>query len=368
MIRELKYSLTKDMEPIIEKLNNGYYVSLCAIVDKIHYINSIIFKGVESPFHPIIQPLYCVASAPVEDTSTLPKVSTETVTNILKDSVVVSGRVISEGLTPVIARGFCWDTAPDPIIGGVNTTSNGNGIGAFTNTIIGLGIATTYYIRTYATNSDGTIYGNTLITKTAAIAPILINPSISNIGMTTAKYVATIASNGGSAITASGPCWSTQPTPNINDNKYVTAVTSGTFSSSISGLIPNTTYYIRMYATNSVGTSYSVETNFTTTVSQDITVTITPTLITSGTTFTVVQWFINLSIPAISNFTVSCITTNSTNTGDVVIDVPFYGGQQSSGANTINYTKPAGTSFEAHCILSTLPSGYILGPPAYFTV
>jgi len=79
---------------------------------------------------------------------------------------------------------------------------------------------------------------------------------------TTIKINGNVSSDGGSEITARGVCWSTNPNPTIADNK--TIETSNTFTSTISDLVANTTYYFRIYATNSVGTSYGTEQSFAT--------------------------------------------------------------------------------------------------------
>lgn len=66
----------------------------------------------------------------------------------------------------------------------------------------------------------------------------------------------TISSTGGEAITSCGVCWNTTGTPTILDNKTTSTLSNNSFSASVTGLTPNTTYYVRAYATNGVGTSY----------------------------------------------------------------------------------------------------------------
>jgi hypothetical protein len=79
---------------------------------------------------------------------------------------------------------------------------------------------------------------------------------------TTIKINGNVSSDGGSEIIARGVCWNTNPNPTITDNK--TTETLNTFTSTISNLVANTTYYFRVYATNSVGTSYTTEQSFST--------------------------------------------------------------------------------------------------------
>ena len=96
------------------------------------------------------------------------------------------------------------------------------------------------------------------------VLPVLTTYSASKISSNSAISGADILYNGGAAITASGICWSTNTSPTITDNITSVGTDSGFFSCSISGLSPNTTYYLRAYATNSLGTAYGNEVSFTT--------------------------------------------------------------------------------------------------------
>ncbi len=71
-----------------------------------------------------------------------------------------------------------------------------------------------------------------------------------------------IISDGGSAIIFCGVCWNTTGSPTITDSKTTDVLVSGTFTSSLTGLIPNTKYYVRAYATSWAGTSYGNEISF----------------------------------------------------------------------------------------------------------
>jgi uncharacterized protein (TIGR02145 family) len=85
-------------------------------------------------------------------------VTTGEVTNITTTTASCSGNVTSDGGSSVTARGFCWSTSENPTISNSKTT-DGRGLGTYTRNITGLSPNTTYYVRAYATNAQGTAYG-----------------------------------------------------------------------------------------------------------------------------------------------------------------------------------------------------------------
>lgn len=98
----------------------------------------------------------------------------------------------------------------------------------------------------------------------------VVTTSISSINSTTAYSGGSVMSNGGLNVTARGVCWSIIPSPSIFDNHTSDGCSSGVFISLITELLPNTTYFVRAYATNSIGTAYGSELSFTTTGSDSI--------------------------------------------------------------------------------------------------
>lgn len=96
-------------------------------------------------------------------------------------------------------------------------------------------------------------------------APTVTTAAVSNITDTTATCGGNVASEGGSAVTARGVCWSTSANPTTADNLTSDGTGAGSFTSSITGLTAGTTYHVRAYATNSGGTSYGTDELFTTT-------------------------------------------------------------------------------------------------------
>ena len=96
------------------------------------------------------------------------------------------------------------------------------------------------------------------------IATLDATTTATSITVSSASSGGNITADGGLSITARGICWSTSQNPTISDSKTSNGTGIGSFTSSITGLSPNTTYYVRAYATNNVGTNYGVQISFTT--------------------------------------------------------------------------------------------------------
>lgn len=98
----------------------------------------------------------------------------------------------------------------------------------------------------------------------SAYTPTVSTTSVSNITQTSANSGGIVVSDGGASVTSRGVCWSTSQNPTISGSYTSNGTGTGTFTSTISGLTANTTYYIRAYATNSVGTAYGNQVSCTT--------------------------------------------------------------------------------------------------------
>jgi hypothetical protein len=111
--------------------------------------------------------------------------------------------------------------------------------------------------------------------------PDITTQAVTDISWTTATGNGNISDLGTPNPTAYGVCWNTTGTPEITDNITDEGNTSstGAFTSSMTGLMPDITYYVRAYATNFAGTGYGDEVSFTT--PEDITP---PSVICNDTT------------------------------------------------------------------------------------
>ena len=102
-------------------------------------------------------------------------------------------------------------------------------------------------------------------TTVVAVAPTITTTAVSSIGTTTASSGGVITADGGASVTQRGLVWSTSTNPTIAlSTKTEDGTGTGTYTSALSGLIANTTYYVRAYATNSAGTGYGAEVSFAT--------------------------------------------------------------------------------------------------------
>lgn len=195
--------------------------------------------------------------------SGLISVTTNTITNISSTSATCGGSVTNNGGLPITVRGVCWGSINNPTIEYDGKTTNGSGNGDFTSNITGLTPNRTYYVRAYATNSNGTTYGpQKSFTTSSGPNPAITTNMASNITTTSATCGGNVSNNNGLPITARGVCWSTIQNPTIYNNKTTNGSGNGSFTSYISGLAPNTNYYVRAYATNSNGTFYGEQRNF----------------------------------------------------------------------------------------------------------
>ncbi len=207
----------------------------------------------------------CTKDEPSSTNTLVPVLSTNAINDLSGTTASCGGNITSDGGATVTARGVCWSTGQTPTISD-SKTSDGTGTGSFSSSITGLSPNTAYYVRAYATNSEGTGYGSSISFTTPGDfhLPELTTNVINDLSGTTATCGGNITSDGGSAITARGVCWSTGSSPTIANSKTSDGTGAGSFTSAITGLSPTTAYFVRAYATNNTGTAYGSEISFTT--------------------------------------------------------------------------------------------------------
>ena len=97
-----------------------------------------------------------------------PIVTTERTSNVSGTSAQGEGTLVDIGGSAVTAHGHVWGTSPSPTTADSSKDNGAATAGAFTTPITGLGAATQYYIRAFATNTQGTAYGNNDIIREVA--------------------------------------------------------------------------------------------------------------------------------------------------------------------------------------------------------
>lgn len=121
----------------------------------------------------------------------------------------------------------------------------------------------TWYIKVN-TNTKRIDLSLSDFTCTPPSAPSITTVDITSITINSGSSGGQSISDNGSSITSKGVCWNTTGTPTISDSKTTNGSGTSDFTSSITGLTENTTYYVRAYATNGIGTSYGTVKEFTT--------------------------------------------------------------------------------------------------------
>ena len=101
--------------------------------------------------------------------------------------------------------------------------------------------------------------------ETLCQLPSVATDAVSNINDSSAICGGEVIADGGGEVIARGVCWSTNANPTVADSYTTDGSGMGSFISILTGLTPNTTYYVRAYATNAAGTTYGNEVDFTTT-------------------------------------------------------------------------------------------------------
>ena len=180
-------------------------------------------------------------------------------------TTAISGGMVSfdSDRPDAVSRGVCWNEFPNATTSD-NKTFDGVGKGSFTSTMTGLKPFTTYYVRAYISNIEGTRFGNELNFTTQNGVIGIVTDAVASITTTTVTFYGSISGDGGAQITERGFCWSKTTNPTISDTKVVVGSGTGIFTKGISGLDTNTKYYVRAYATNFLGTVYGNEQIFTT--------------------------------------------------------------------------------------------------------
>jgi hypothetical protein len=193
-----------------------------------------------------------------------PSIDTVSITNIGTGTATFNGSLISNGGDVNAVRGFVYGTSINPTIANNVVTDSVTGQGTYSLGATGLDDGSTYYVRAYSTIFGQVIYGDELTFATMSIVtiPTLITATIVNITTTSATSGGGSINANNGVISAKGIQWSaTQDFASILGSTSNGTGTSD-FSSNLTSLTPDNTYWVRSYATNEAGTGYGSPLSF----------------------------------------------------------------------------------------------------------
>ena len=196
--------------------------------------------------------------------------STPEVTTIVKDishtSATINGKILFDGGSVVTECGIVYSLSQNPTIENTKIKSNNyDSTGAFACKLTNLQNNSTYYARAYAKNVKGITYGETVVFVTLAYSVPMLTTSITNISPNSATIDGQITSDGGLSIMEYGIVYGTSKNPTIANTTIESnsCNSEGLFTSDLTNLQKQTTYYARAYAINAKGIGYSEEISFT---------------------------------------------------------------------------------------------------------
>lgn len=220
-----------------------------------------------------------------------PVLKTKEVTDVKEYSAVSGGENISDFNDAITQKGVVWSISNTPTLDKDSFTKEGSGKDNFSSTLNNLEPGTTYYVRAYATNVNGTGYGEVRSFTTKSTIPTVNTVNITGVTSSSAQLAGSVSATGGADVTERGFVYSKATNPTISSTKVTCGTGAGEYSSTLNELDYATTYYVRAYAINAVGVAYGSELSFNTAaIAASITTTavseITSTTAVSGGTIT----------------------------------------------------------------------------------
>jgi|GEM_PF-3160357 len=195
----------------------------------------------------------------------LVKLKTNPASDVGMFLATLHGEVFDDGGGQIFERGFLMGLSPNPSLSDMKFASSQNVVGPMKTVVTELIENTTYYYRSFAKNEKGYSLGNIQsFTMLDIKFPEIVTLPVTNVSFTLANYEAEVKYDGGVPILERGFCFSTQPNPTLQDNKYLVSGELGVFKLVMTELQPGTLYYVRSFAKNRKGLQYGNQVSFTT--------------------------------------------------------------------------------------------------------
>ena len=221
------------------------------------------------------------------DSSTLTiDISTSSITDISSYTATCGGSLNHDGSIALTYRGICWrSTIENPTVFDSSVRDTSTGEGSYVSYLTNLNANTRYHVKAFAYNSDGIAYGQDVSFYTLPGIPTVLTLAAINISTNCASSYSYLQNDGSSSIINKGVCWNTSINPTILNSYTQDGSITGGYVSHITGLYPNTVYFIRAYATNAYGTAYGIDVSFNTLDTSTSIPSVTTTSITDISTY-----------------------------------------------------------------------------------
>ncbi|MEZ5071279.1 MAG: hypothetical protein R2751_09980 [Bacteroidales bacterium] len=183
--------------------------------------------------------------------------TTSAVSAITMATASGGGNVTNDGRDG-IGPGIRWSEDQNPDLSDAHST-DGSGTGSFTSSIDGLDCGTTYWCKGLCDQrgGDGLWQPGELIRLPVPCPRLQIHGS-EQCHFEHGNQRRNVTNDGGSDVMVRGVCWSTGRSPTTPIRGRKTGAGTGSYSSSVTGLEPGTTYYLRAYAKNAQGTDTGI--------------------------------------------------------------------------------------------------------------
>lgn len=216
-----------------------------------------------------------LAEAMFYEAKSIPKVTTNAATGVSGALATLNGNITDTGGATCTVRGFKYKE----VGGGEQDASDSGtfGTGAYSKALTGLDDTKKYYFRAYATNSEGTGYGEWLSFGVTVAAPTVTSGAATSVDHEKATLNGNITATGGQDCTERGFQWKIGAGGDVETLPETGTFGVGAYSLLLDDLDANIQYYFRAYAKNGGGTSYGSWLNFTTDITN-------PTVITHNAT------------------------------------------------------------------------------------
>ncbi|MCX8473005.1 MAG: DM13 domain-containing protein [Sediminibacterium sp.] len=249
-------------------LSDTFFATLNLLQPKTNYqIQSYIISSIDTIWGNLVN--FTTKATPIIVLGK-PRINIQNYSNLSQTSITFNNVLNPVQNVPILEKGLCWinNLQTTPTIANSRLASNSTDT-AFSLTINNLTANTNYNFRAYLITSTDTIYSNNIISLTTLPVYSLPQINLDSVrlsSISSANFYSKLISNGNATITEVGFCWSTNMSASKTNGTCSTInnTTSANYSYLASNLSSSTTYYVRSYAINNQGISYSNELNFTT--------------------------------------------------------------------------------------------------------